>query len=67
MMASMKLRLTFHLDPDVLAIDVQSFLAAVRFVLRGIFPTARMVATIEETKGPTCTQVTPSSTTPTLN
>ena len=61
----MKLRLAVDLDPEVLAVDVQSFLAAVRFVLRGIFPMAKLRVTVDETPiGHTCTPATHVSTTP---
>ena len=66
-MVGMKLRLTIDLDPEVLAIDVRSFLAAVRYVLRGIFPRAQMIVTFGEPKDPSCKLATRSSTAPTLN
>lgn len=63
----MKLRLSIDLDSEVLALDVQSFLAAVRYVLRGIFPKARMTVTADESRDTPCTPATPVSTNPNLN
>lgn len=54
----MKLRITLDLDPEVLGTDVLSFLASVRFVLKGFFPKARMNVLIEKS----CKPATPEST-----
>ena len=51
----MKLRITLDLDPEVLGTDVQSFLAAMRFVLKGFFPKARMNVLIEDSCKPATT------------
>lgn len=48
----MKIRITLDLDPDALVTDVQSFLASVRFVLKGFFPSARMNVLIEDSCKP---------------
>jgi hypothetical protein len=44
----MKLKLEIDLPDDALVIDVRSFLAAMRFVLRGIFPTASFKNVMEK-------------------
>ncbi len=66
MMGGMKIRLTIDLDPEVLVVDLHSFLAAVRFVLRGIFPEARLRVSIDETPLalPCSKLATPTSTNP---
>jgi len=64
----MKIRLTIDLDPDTLALDLQSFLASVRFILRGLFPSSKMSVSLEpERKGTPCSQATIESTPPPPN
>lgn len=59
---TMKLNLAIDLEPNTLGIDVTSFLASVRFILRGMFPGSKLRVTLD--KKPSCKPVTRESTPP---
>ena len=64
---TMKLHLAIDIPTETYATEVQSFLASVRFVLKGIFPGSKIRVTVESEKAPLCKPATRESIPPLPN